>query len=70
MLERKRGSRFDTKMSLDSDQRHDAGAPEVATMAAATTETLSDDGIVRVIKARVPIGSAGRKLIRLSITRL
>jgi hypothetical protein len=37
--------------------------------ASSTEETLSDDGLVRVIKARVPLGTEGHKLIRLQISR-
>ena len=32
-------------------------------------ETLSDDGITRVIKARVPVGGATFKMLRLKVTR-
>jgi hypothetical protein len=38
-------------------------------LASSTEETLSDDGFVRVVKARVPLGTEGHKLIRLQISR-
>jgi hypothetical protein len=34
-----------------------------------TQEILSDDGVVRMMKARVPMGSAGRKALLLRVTR-
>ena len=34
-----------------------------------TEEILSDDGVLRVIKARVPMGASGQKALHLRITR-
>lgn len=62
--------------------RRPSSAPDVAydveqftttgTWAAATftEQTLSDNGTIRTVKARVPIAGATEKLIRLRVTRV